>query len=326
MDIIDSALLSLLACPRDKLPLSQGPGQVVCPNGHSYAVVEGIPILLLSDTRQTHIEGDRSLAVAESGGAETLPQFNIGPEEIDPFVRNAIGATNGGLYQHLVGKLTEYPIPELRLPPGQGRLFLEVGCNWGRWCLAAARKGYRALGIDPSLKSIRAARRVARQLGVEAFYVVGDGRYLPVGNASVDQVFSYSVLQHLSKEDVRLVLAEIRRALRPGGECQIQMPNTYGLRCLYHQARRGFREACDFEVRYWRPGELTSLFAEALGPSKISVDGFFSLNPQISDVRFFPRRYRALVRSSEVLRKVSQRFSPLVAVADSLYISSTRGQ
>src|SRR5262249_42410453 len=152
---------------------------LVCRNGHRYAVIEGIPILLVSDVEQTHIEGTRALAVAVTGGASMLPQFSVGPNEIDPFVRNAIGAPNGGLYQHLVGNLKEYPIPHLRLPAGENKLFLEVGCNWGRWCIAAARAGYRPVGIDPSLKSIRAAKRVARQLGIEAAYIVADSRYLP---------------------------------------------------------------------------------------------------------------------------------------------------
>lgn len=55
------------------------------------------------------------------------------------------------------------------------------------------------MGIDPSLKAIRAARRVARQLGVEAFYIVGDNRFLPFRTETLDQFFSYSVLQHLSR-------------------------------------------------------------------------------------------------------------------------------
>jgi SAM-dependent methyltransferase/uncharacterized protein YbaR (Trm112 family) len=321
---LDPSLLAFLVCPRDKLPLAQAAGHVGCPNGHHYAVVEGIPILLLSESKQTHIEGDRSLAVAEQGEAAQLPQFNTGPGEVDPFVRNSIGATNGAFYQHLVGKLADYPIPELRLPEGNGKVFVEIGCSWGRWCIAAARKGYRPIGIDPSLKGVRAARRVARQLGVNAWYLVADGRYLPFADATVDQVFSYSVFQHLAKEDVRLGLAEIHRVLRPGSQCQIQMPNTFGIRCLYHQARRGFRQARDFEVRYWTPRELTSTFETALGPSQVLVDGYFSLNAQVSDLRFLPRRYRALIHTSEALRKMSEVFPPLAYVADSLYVNTTR--
>jgi 2-polyprenyl-3-methyl-5-hydroxy-6-metoxy-1,4-benzoquinol methylase len=88
--------------------------------------------------------------------------------------RTSFAATNGMLYIRLIGKLTDYPIPYLRLPPGEGKRFLEIGCNWGRWCIAAARMGYRPVGIDPSLKGIRAARQVALHLGIQAHYVAAD--------------------------------------------------------------------------------------------------------------------------------------------------------
>lgn len=317
-----SQLWDLLACPRDKQKLQREGEHLVCPGGHRYAIVEGVPILLVSDVEQTHIEGTRALAIAQSGDASSLNQFNLGPGEIDPFVRNAIGATNGSLYQHLVGRLTEYPIPRLRLPAGEGRLFLEVGCNWGRWCIAAARSGYQPVGIDPSLRSIRAANRVSRQLGINAFYIVGDSRFLPFPDQSFDQIFSYSVLQHLSKPDALSSLAEIRRVLHSGAGAMIQMPNVYGMRCLYHQIRRGFRQARDFEVRYWTPAELLSAFTQNIGPSELSVDGYFSLNIQPSDLRLLPGRYRAVVHASEALRAISEKIPILAKVADSLYISS----
>jgi len=321
---MQSQLVELLVCPRDKQDLRHEGTHLVCGQGHRYAVIEDVPILLVSDAEQTHIEGTRALAVAESGDASTLPRFNVAQDEIDPFVRNSIGATNGGLYVHLVGSLTEYPIPRLRLPVGENRLFLEVGCNWGRWCISAARLGYRTVGIDPSLKSIRAARRVAKQLGIDAAYVVADGRYLPFRNQSFDQIFSYSVLQHLSKENTRTTLSEIRRALHLGGSALVQMPNVFGVRCLYHQMRRGFREGRDFEVRYWRPAELLSAFTQAIGPSRLSVDGYLSLNVQPSDLHLLPARYRALVHASESLRWISGRIPILTRVADSLYINSRR--
>jgi SAM-dependent methyltransferase/uncharacterized protein YbaR (Trm112 family) len=316
--------MNILVCPRDKLCLREEGDDLVCESGHRYAVIEGIPILLVSEAEQTHIEGTRALLLAESRDVASLRQFQVADGEVDPFVRAAIGGTNGGLYEHLVGNLKEYPIPHLRLPDGKGKLFLEVGCNWGRWCLAAAAAGYRPVGIDPSLKGIRAARRVARQLGVEATYVVGDSRFLPFRAEVFDQVFSYSVLQHLSRSHARESLREIRRVLGIGGNALVQMPNVFGIRCLYHQIRRGFREANGFEVRYWRPAELLSAFSSDVGPAEISVDGYFSLNVQPSDLRLLPAKYRAVVHTSEALRKLSRYFPPLVRVADSLYISCRR--
>jgi len=325
MNKLRSEIDPIVVCPRDRSSLRDEVDFLVCEAGHRYRIVEGIPILLVSEAQQTHIEGTRALAIAETGDLSQLRKIELGPGEIDPFVKNAIGATNGGLYQHLVGTLTDYPIPELRLPAGHGKLFVEIGCNWGRWCIAAARAGYRPIGIDPSLKGIRAARRVAAQLGVDALYLVADGRYLPFPDSVIDQVFSYSVLQHLSKEHVQLILTEVHRVLKPGGESQVQLPHAFGARCLYHQARRGFRKARDFEVRYWTIPELKSMFSGAIGPTRISVDGYLSLNAQISDVRFLPNRYKALVYSSEALRRVSEFLPPLSYMADSLYVTATRG-
>jgi SAM-dependent methyltransferase/uncharacterized protein YbaR (Trm112 family) len=323
-DAAKPRLWELLVCPRDKETLRRDRTSLVCPQGHSYAVIDDVPILLVSEVEQTHIEGTRALAVAELADASSLPKFDVQPGQIDPFVQNVISATNGSLYQHLVGNLKEYPIPRLRLPPGNGQLLLEVGCNWGRWCIAAARAGFRPIGIDPSLKAIRAANRVARQMGLKAEYAVADGRYLPFRENTFDQIFSYSVLQHISRENVATSLAEMRRVLTVDGGVLVQMPNMFGMRCLYHQARRGFREERDFEVRYWKPSELLAAFSSAIGPSELSVDGFFSLNVQPSDVHLFPARYRAVVRTSEILRRLSNHFPALAKIADSLYVSSRR--
>ena len=321
---IPRAIRELIVCPRDKEPLVSSQGKLRCPFRHEYGAFEGIPILLVSDAEQTHIEGERSLYVGETGDGSQLRTFNVAPDAIDPFVQNAISATNGNLYGNLIGKLNKYPIPHLRMPPGNGSLFLEVGCNWGRWCIAAARAGYRAVGIDPSLKALRAAQRVSRQLGVEAHYVVADGRFLPFRDEAFERVFSYSVLQHLGPENVREMLREIKRVLGPGGSSLVQMANCFGVRCLYHQIRRGFRRATNFEVRYWAPLELKKAFEAAIGPSSLSVDGFFSLNPQISDIELLSFCNRAVVYASEALRRLSHSLSLLKYLADSLYISSSK--
>jgi SAM-dependent methyltransferase len=324
MPAIEEELLKLVVCPRDRQDLRQEFDWLCCPSGHRYRIIEGIPILLVSEAEQTHIEGARALAEAEQSGATKLPPIQLSPGEIDPFVKEWIGATNGSLYQHLVGKLTEYPVPALRLPAGEGRSFLEIGCNWGRWCLAAAQSGYRPVGIDPSLKGIRAARRVARQLGIEVTYLVADGRYLPFRDSIFDQVFSYSVLQHLSKENTRSVLGETYRVLRQGGQALVQLPNVFGIRCLYHQFRRGFRETRGFEVRYWTIPELRRAFESAIGRVTVEVDGFFSLNAQVSDLRFFPWHYKLLVLLSHSLQRLSKLLPPLAYLADSLYVSAVK--
>jgi len=287
-----------------------------CDDGHVHPVVDGIPVMLHAGIEQTHPEGRRSLEQPANGGvADAAPAEG----EIHPFVDSQVGATCGWMYVPLIGRLDRYPIPRLREPDGAGRTFLEIGCNWGRWCVAAERQGYRAVGIDPSLRALLAARHVARELGVEPRFVVADGRYLPFRDDTFDVVFSYSVLQHLAKEHARLALGETARVLVDDGRAIIQLPNRLGLRALFHQLRHGFREPQGFEVRYWSVGEIRRTFEALIGPTEVSVDGIFTLNAQAADIPLLPARFRALVRTSEAVRRLSQRVPALVHVADSLF-------
>ncbi|MDQ5822419.1 MAG: methyltransferase domain-containing protein [Actinomycetota bacterium] len=308
-----------VVCPRDRAPLEREADSLACSNGHVYPVVDGIPVLLVGEEEPTHASCWVSLERRDRDGAG-------GEGEIEPLVQEVIAATCGNLYKHLIGTMDTYPIPVIRLPPGEGRAFLEVGCNWGRWCVSASRRGYRATGVDPSLDAIRAAVGVAEQLEADAEYVVGDARHLPFPEASFDVVFSYSVFQHFTREDALASFAELGRTLKPGGLALVQMANVWGVRSLFNQLReRRFREPRTmFDVRYWSPRELEDAFTHAVGPTSLSVDGFLTLNPQPADLPLLPRRYRALVRGSEALRRLSGRLPFLVNAADSVYVAARK--
>ena len=329
MSSLDPWFVGKLACPWDRGLLRLDARSLVCPScARRFPIIDGIPVLLRDDVPHPHESTLHSIAEARGATQRDDPPE---PEEvapaadgIDPHVQEAIGATGGYLYEPLIGRMKAYPIPEIRLPEGRGRALLDVGCNWGRWTFAAARRGYDAVGVDPQLGAVKAARRVARQLGLPVRFVAADARYLPFADGVFDTAFSYSVLQHLPKEDVARTLTEIRRVLVPGGQTLVQMPNVFGIRCLYHQARRGFRAARQFEVRYWTPRELKRRFGELVGPSTLSVDGFFSLNPQPAEAHLLPWKFRAVVAASEVLRKASRVFPPLLWAADSLYVSARK--
>jgi len=240
---------------------------------------------------------------------------------VDEHVRRFLVKTHGNLYRDV--ELTRYPIPDFPLVAGEGKELLDLGSNWGRWTISAARAGYRATGLDPKVKAIAAARRVADQLEVAAEYVVGDARELPFADGSFDVVHSYSVLQHLPKADVRRVAAEIRRVLRPGGLAWIEMPNARGPLNLTRRARRGFTEGSGAEVRYWTRWELRTTFGE-IGPVELLADGFLTINPQVGDLDLLRARHRAIVRLSERLRRTSKRAPFLVWLADSLIVRAVR--
>jgi hypothetical protein len=116
----------------------------------------------------------------------------------------------------------------------------------------------------------------------------------------------------------------MERVLRGDGRVVVQMANAWGLRCLYHQARRRFREPERFEVRYWTIRELKATFEALIGQTRLAVDGYLSLNSRPGDLGLLPVRYRAVVRCSEALRAVSERLPWLAYVADSVYVESVR--
>lgn len=343
MSHADLPLRDRLACPRDHGGLTESHDVLRCPNGHEYPIVDGVPVMLLADVRQTF--GAAAASLARAGGHLVdrrapdlfLESVEISDDEkegvvalaarrppIDPVVAYLVAATNGLMYRHLIGRLQSYPIPEISLPAGEGRTLLDVGCSWGRWTIAAARRGYRAMGIDPSLGAVMAARRVARQLGVDATFVVGDARHLPFRANAVDTVFSYSVLQHFSRADARDAAAEMGRVLISGGTARVQMPTRYGIRCLYHQLRRGFSDGEGFDVRYWRLHELARLFGDHVGHSTLDVDGYFGVGLQQTDAHLMPRARRAVLGASLWLTRASRRLPWLIRVADSVYVHATK--
>lgn len=342
--MIDPWFLRSLVCPIDKNALRLAGNDLVCDTGHRYRVVDGVPVMLVAGPSQTIELADASLGRAMADKRdERAPELyleSLGISEaektellqlprnggaIDPVVAFLVAATNGLLYRHLIGALDRYPIPELPLPDGHGRRLLDVGCSWGRWSLAAVGRGYDVVGIDPSLGAVMAARRVARQLGVAARYLVGDARYLPFAGAAFDVVYSYSVVQHFSEADAKRSAAEIGRVLRAGGVAKVQMPTRYGIRCLYHQARRGFRAARRFEVRYRTLPQLRRLFGHAVGPARFEADCYFGIGLQASDAPLMNRPMRAVIATSETIRRASRRVPALTWAADSVFVEATKG-
>jgi hypothetical protein len=137
------------------------------------------------------------------------------------------------------------------------------------------------------------------------------------------------VLQHLERSVVSGFFVEVRRVLKPGGVCFVQLPNRFGALSLLQQLRRGFREATKgtFEMRYWSHREISDVVRNAgLNSLEIRADGFLSQNPQKSDLDFLPARARWIVLLSEKGRRAAAIFPALTHFADSLWIHARAGK
>ncbi|MEU6527292.1 class I SAM-dependent methyltransferase [Streptomyces sp. NPDC046924] len=103
----------------------------------------------------------------------------------------------------------------LGLIPAGARDLLDAACGTGLVTrrLSAARDGLRVTGVDLAPAMVR--RAAARLPGA---VVRADGRRLPFGDARFDAVVSVWLLHLMSgPQDVRILVGECARVLRPGG-------------------------------------------------------------------------------------------------------------
>ncbi len=156
------------------------------------------------------------------------------------------------------------------LVPGSRVLDLGVGPGAGTVELARADPARRPVGLDLSAAMLRRARRRARAAGVELPLVRGDALRLPIRDAALDGVTGHSVLYLLP--DAAAALAELRRALRPGGRVAFLEPRAAGAD-LRAALRAGPHHA--LAMAMWRGmSSLHRRFDEASLSALLSAAGF----------------------------------------------------
>ncbi len=291
---------------------------LVCDAGHEITMQRGVPVFAANPRREPKPLNMAPLVSRSQPGA------------VDEFVDDWIVNTNGNLYWRVRGCLPRYPIPAWPARPAnrRGEMLVDLGCGWGRWTIAAVRAGYSAWGVDVHLDALWAAQRVAQQLGAGADFACCDALRLPFRPASIDFVFSYSVLQHLEKNSVREALKGIARILRPGGTCFVQLPNAFGLMSVLRQGRRGFRQPRPgtFEMRYWKRREIQQAFTSSgFIDVRFRAEGFLLQNTQREDTDLLSMAGAAAVRASCGLRNAANRMPALIRVADSLWVEAIKG-
>jgi SAM-dependent methyltransferase len=126
---------------------------------------------------------------------------------------------------------------------------------------------------DLHIVTLAPEERAFPQLGVS--YLFSDLRELPLADATYDRIVSLSTLEHVGTDtsyyggdtkvaddpqrELLVAVAELRRVLRPGGDCYITVPTGRG-------------ERFDW-VRSLTPEELDEIVA-AFAPAESSIDYF----------------------------------------------------
>ena len=111
------------------------------------------------------------------------------------------------------------------LPHPQGATLLDVGCWDGSTTVryASTVQAVRLLGVEV----FEAQAQAAESRGVEVAHIDLEHGRFPWADASVDFVVCNQVLEHL--KNVWLPLAEMHRALKPGGHAVLSVPNLASL-------------------------------------------------------------------------------------------------
>ncbi len=107
-----------------------------------------------------------------------------------------------------------------------GPRVIDLGVGPGTSALEMAREdGAKVhLGLDRSAEMLRRAARAARSRGASLPLLRADGMALPVRDGALDGVTGHSLLYLLP--DPAAALAEVRRALRPGGRAAFLEPRA----------------------------------------------------------------------------------------------------
>jgi demethylmenaquinone methyltransferase/2-methoxy-6-polyprenyl-1,4-benzoquinol methylase len=98
-----------------------------------------------------------------------------------------------------------------------GQRVLDLACGTGDLALEAAARGARVVGLDITPRMIELSRAAASRVpsGIRVAWLVGDMGALPVAEASCDRITTGYGLRNVP--DLAAALAEIHRALKPGG-------------------------------------------------------------------------------------------------------------
>jgi SAM-dependent methyltransferase len=92
---------------------------------------------------------------------------------------------------------------------------LEVGCGYGRLIMVLSEFASEVIGVEREPHLVATARSLFPDIDVRQQDSIL--RIPSVADGSLDFAMTFTVLQHMVDDDVRVVLDELKRVIRPGG-------------------------------------------------------------------------------------------------------------
>jgi ubiquinone/menaquinone biosynthesis C-methylase UbiE/uncharacterized protein YbaR (Trm112 family) len=197
-----TSLAALLRCPQCSQPVSLGDA-AVCPAGHRYPIVEGIPVFVDERTIEASDQyaGQRAYFDEEFGSYDRYVLENWRRAYLERL-------RAGGLFD------CEGPLVDVGVG-GSGYTVIE-----------AARLGRQAVGCDLSLEGLLAARRfaAAEDVAEATLWVCCSAEQLPLASEAFGAALAIAVLEHVPDDDA--AWRELARVLRPGGRAWVTVPHA----------------------------------------------------------------------------------------------------
>lgn len=166
--------------------------------------------LVLAQDLEGRLGGRLAACFAGGGGPPAAEYGSDLPE--------ALSALNRPLYEHLLGERILPALPDLPPALGEEGKALEIGCGTGQGLLALARAFPSATvtGLDADEACVEAALAAAAEAGLAERVTAASMAAEALSAADqYDLVYAQDVLHEAA--DPALVVANIYRALRPGG-------------------------------------------------------------------------------------------------------------
>jgi 2-polyprenyl-3-methyl-5-hydroxy-6-metoxy-1,4-benzoquinol methylase len=102
---------------------------------------------------------------------------------------------------------------------------LDLGCGSGGYLVSLAKNGFEVYGLDFSKEAVDVAKSWLKEEGCEGNLKIGSiYEKLPYADHFFDAVISFRVIHHATIDEIRKLIKELERVLKPQGLIFVTVP------------------------------------------------------------------------------------------------------
>lgn len=241
----------------------------------------------------------------------------------------SVASTQGRHYLDQDNKITHYPEYNLPVPyVNKPSIMLEIGSGWGRWLIAADKKGYIPIGLDIKMDHIQSVMRTMRDHNKNAYVVMADMENIPFKPGVFDLVWSFSVLQHAHINKVTSCLGHVNRILNKDGFVLVEVPNSKGIRNrgIVESQKPYWNDVNSLCLRYYTLDEYKEMFTKAFGNFRATIHSLVGIGVLPDDLKHVTWKQKPAVAASLLSTAIARVIPGTKNIADSYYIRANRSE